>query len=220
MRNPETAIAGQMHRRVAGLAGRPGLDVGNALAVDRDRLVPRHHQPVGVERRRRSLEHGRRPDPAAISISDGGVSGSCDARQQIAVALRRLDIERPDADHADVAAGRPAASASSRLAGASGPRTPARRLSRIDRTSCPPLHEKLCSDAPRRRARTARRSRGSPARNASSRMPSSVSPAKVLPPTAQALRGLTASQPRCDVDLDVGRQVELRPVRSRSPARH
>ncbi len=101
LRDGEAAVAVQVHRRISGLAGRADLHVGNALAVDRDRFVPRDDQPIGIERARRLLEHGGR-----LAAFDQRHRGRRErvlrVGEQIAVALRLLRVETPDIDNADL----------------------------------------------------------------------------------------------------------------------
>ena len=173
--------------------------------------MPRDHQPVRREGRRRALEHGGRLDPWRCSISDGGVSGSCDAGQQIAVALRASTssdetLTTPISGRPVSRRPRPFASAGRqhvehRLADCRGSTAPAD----------PPLQEKPCSDAPR----AGLEQHGEIA---------AAGQERVEPDAEQRVAGigLAADRPgraRLDrepaamrIDLDVGRQVELGPV--------
>ena len=85
-----------MHRRVPGLPRRTGLDVGDTLAVRRNRLVPGHHQPGGVEGGRGVLQHRRRGQGRH---HQQGLRGEriLHHREQRAIGFGRLDIEAPGA---------------------------------------------------------------------------------------------------------------------------
>ena len=116
VRHLEAAIAREVHRRLAGLAGRAGLDVGDALAVARHRLVPGHHHSVGLEQGGCLLEQRRRGEIGPGRQQGRGGDGVVGGHHQVAVRFLLLAVHRPDADDAEL-----------RQAGDAALRPPARR---------------------------------------------------------------------------------------------
>ena len=99
-RKAEAAIGAHIDRCIAGLGGGTGLHIGNALAVDRNRLMAGDDESVGGKGLRRLLQ-------------DGGAGDAFDQQQrwrrhrilhvgeQVAIALGFVTVETPDIDHAD-----------------------------------------------------------------------------------------------------------------------
>ncbi len=133
-----------MHRRIAGRGRGPGLHIGNALAVDRNRLVLRDHKSIRGECARRALQHDGSSD-ALDQHQRGRRHRILDVGEQIAVAFGFLGVEPPDIDDADLAAGPAACARSSHRPPASRPRTPAAIRREWRSPACRPAQKKSCT---------------------------------------------------------------------------
>ncbi len=100
LRDAEPAIARQMNRRIAGLAGRSDLGIGDAGAVLRDRLVPADGEALRVEGGRRLLQEFGRLGRAQ-QVQRGRGQRVLRAGQEIAVRLFLALIQWPKVGDAE-----------------------------------------------------------------------------------------------------------------------